>query len=202
MARYKTSRTLPAVLTVVIIIVAIAGIVGLARLIFTGSAPSTDTKAEVDIIQQALLNTKDGRSVSMTVRGPIVADEDFRSYRITISPTARNIQAYTGYLETVTSEETLPNNTAAYEEFVNALDKANLVAGKPFEEERNNLSGICAGGRVYEFAIRSGTVTEHMYWTSTCGGSRGSLKANVNQLSKLFLDQVPSGSDIARSLRL
>lgn len=201
MAKYRTSRILPIILTVIIIIVAIAGIVGLARLIFTGSS-SSNSKEQVNVIQEDLLSSIDGRSVSMTVRGPIVADEDFRSYRIIVSPNSRQFQSFNGYLDTVTRQETLPNNTAAYEEFVGALDKANLVAGQPFTDEKNNLRGVCATGRIYEFAILNGNLAQHVYWTSTCSGSRGSLKGNVNQLSELFLNQIPNGSDIAESLRL
>lgn len=200
MANYRTSRIIPTILTVVVIIVAIAGIVALARLVFTGSATKTD--AIVDTSQQDLLSTADGRSVSMTVRGPIVADEDFRSYRITISPSSRQFEAFTGYLDAVTDQQTLSNNTAAYDQFVHALDKANLVAGKPFEGDKNNVLGICATGKVYEFNVLNTGTSSEMLWTSTCGGSPGSLKASATQLSQLFLNQIPDSSNITASLKL
>lgn len=200
MANYRTSRIIPTILTVIVIIVAIAGIVALVRLIVTGSTSTTE--AVVDTSQQDLLNTADGRSVSMTVRGPIVADEDFRSYRITISPSERQFEAFTGYLDTTTSQQTLANNTAAYEQFVNALDKANMVDGKPFEGEKNNILGICATGKVYEFNVINSGTSDEMLWTSTCGGSPGSLKASAAQLSQLFLNQIPDGSNITASLKL
>ena len=202
MATYRTSRILPTILTVVVIIIAIAGLIALARLVFSGVGSSSSTKSEVNVAQQDLLNTADGRAVRMTVRGPIVADEDFRSYRITISPNARQFEAFKGYLDTATAQQTLPNNTAAYDEFVHALDKANLVAGKQFEGEKNNVLGICATGKVYEFALLNAGDTEAMFWTSTCGGSPGSLKGSASQLSQLFLNQIPSGSTIESSLNL
>lgn len=202
MANYRNSRILPTILTIVVIIIAIAGVVALARLLFTGAGSSSTSKDEVNVAQQSLLNTTDGRSVRMTVRGPIVADEDFRSYRITISPTARQFEAFKGYLDTATDQQTLPNNTAAYDEFVHALDKANLAAGKQFEGEKNNVLGICATGKVYEFALLSSGETDSMFWTSTCGGSPGSLKGSAAQLSGLFLGQIPSGSTIEDSLKL
>ncbi len=200
MANYRTSRILPTVLTIIIIVVAIAGLVALARLLFGGGGSSTPQA--IDTSQQSLLNTGDGRAVSMTVRGPIVADEDFRSYRIIISPSSREFKAFTGYLDAVTSQETLSNNTAAYTQFVNALDKANLTVGNPFPDEQNSVAGICATGKVYEFSLLTAGDIEETLWTSTCSGSPGSLKANANQLSQLFLSQIPSGSDIAASLRL
>lgn len=200
MANYRTSRILPTVLTIIVIVIAIAGLVALARLLFTGS-PS-DSGAEVNTAQQNLLNTSDGRAVSMTVRGPIVADEDFRSYQIVISPSERRFTAFTGYLDAVTDQQTLSNNTAAYSQFVNALNKANLVAGTPFEGDRNNTLGICATGKVYEFRTLNGGEATEMLWTSTCSGSQGSLRASVTQLSQLFLSQIPDGSNIETNLKI
>ena len=202
MARYRTSRILPTILTIVIIIIVIAGFVALARLIFSGATSSNSSKQEVNVAQQQLLTTTDGHAVRMTVRGPIVADEDFRSYRVTISPTSRQFEAFKGYLRTATGQQTLSNNTAAYDELVHALDKANLVSGKPFEGEKNNTLGVCASGKVYEFTLLNAGETDSMFWTSTCGGSPGSLKGSVSQLSQLFLNQIPSGSTIEASLKL
>lgn len=199
MANYRTSRILPTILTIVIIIVAIAGLVGLARFVFTGSTSKPPT---VDRSQEQLLDTADGRSVNMTVRGPIVADEDFRSYSVTVSPTSRQFQSYTGYLDVVTSQETLPNNTAAYDQFVNALNKANMVAGTQFEGEKNNVLGVCATGKVYEFSVLNAGTVEKMLWTSTCGGSPGSLKASATQLSQLFLNQIPNSVNVTTNLKL
>ena len=181
MANYRTSRILPTILTIVVIVVVIAGIVALARFLFTGSADPS--QSALDTSQQDLLNTSDGRSVSMTVRGPIVADEDFRSYRITVSPTSRQFEAFSGYLDAITDQQTLSNNTAAYSQFVHALDKANMAKGTPFEGDKNNVLGICATGRVYEFNILDAGDVDEMLWTSTCGGSPGSLDASATQRS-------------------
>jgi len=199
MANYRTSRVIPTVLTIIVIIVAIAGFVALARLIFGGGAG--DDKP-LDTSRQNLLDSSVGRGVSMTVRGPIVANEDFRSYKIFVSPTTREFKSYTGYLTNVTGEETLTNNTAAYEQFTGALDKANLIVGQPFEGEKNDVRGICATGKVYEFSLHYETSAVETLWTSTCSGSPGSLKASVTQLSQLFLNQIPDGSNIESSLKL
>lgn len=201
MANYRTSRILPTILTIIVIIVAIAGLVALARLLFTGSSSSSNTP-RVNVVEQNLLNTGADRAVSMTVRGPIVAEEDFRSYRITVSPSSRQFQTYKGYLDTIIDQQTLSNNTAAYEQFVYALSKANYAKGTPFEGERNDVRGICATGRVYEFNTLTSSDSTSMLWTSTCGGSPGSLRANAAQLSQLFLDQIPEGSSITSSLKL
>jgi hypothetical protein len=199
MASYKNSRTLPTILTVIVIIVAIAGLVALARfLFFSGSTTSTT----VDTSRDELLSSVEGKAVRMTVRGPIVADENFRSYQMTISPSSRDITTYTGYLGTVLERRTLGNNVAAYEEFVHALDKANFVAGQPLEGAANDVRGICATGRVTEFSLMNNGQPTETLWTSTCGGSKGSLRANVDQLSQLFNAQIPETPTLLSNIAL
>lgn len=201
MANYKTSRILPVVLVVVIVIVAIVALVSLARLVFF-SDNNSSTEQVTDTSRTALLNTSEGRSVQVTVRGPIVADEAFHSYRMSVSANQRSITTYNGYLDTVVAQNTLGNNTAAYEQFVYALDKANLAKGTAFEGEQNDIRGICAGGRVYEFSILNGAENVKTLWTSTCNGSRGSLDASVNQLTGLFNAQIPDATNLIRAVNL
>jgi hypothetical protein len=192
MANYRTSRIIPIVLVVVIIIIAIASLVSLARVVFFSGSSSKTTVA--DTSQEALLNTTVGHSVSMTVRGPIVADEKFRSYKIDVSSGTRSIKTYTGYLDTVVDENTLGNNVSAYDQFVHALDKANLTKGKQLEGDKNVTLGICATGSVYDFSIMDGDTVVKNLWTSTCNGSTGSLNASVTQLTNLFTNQIPGAT--------
>lgn len=192
MANYRTSRIIPIVLVVVIVIIAIASLVSLARVVFFSGSTAKTTVG--DTSQEALLNTTIGHSVSMTVRGPIVADEKFRSYKIDISSDARTIKTYTGYLDTIVDQNTLGNNNAAYDQFVHALDKANLTKGKQLEGDKNSTLGICATGSVYDFSILSGDKLVKNLWTSTCNGSTGSLNASATQLTSLFTNQIPGAS--------
>jgi hypothetical protein len=199
MARYGSSRVLPVIIIIIIVIVAVAGLVSLSRAIFfSGEA----APAVVDSSRDALLSTTAERSVRMTVRGPIVADESFRSYQITITPSSRSIVTYKGYLESVIDQVSLPNNVAAYDQFVHALDKANLPKGAELQGERNDLRGICATGQVNEFEILNNNESVKMLWTSTCSGSKGSLDASVKQLSNLFEAQIPNVDELTRSIKL
>lgn len=200
MANYRTSRIIPIVLVIVIIIIAIAALVSLARVVFFSGSPTTTV--QLDISRDALLNTSVNHSVSMTVRGPIVADEAFRSYKIDISPNARTINTYEGYLKTVVDQTTLGNSVASYEEFVNALDKANITKGKQLSEEKNDTSGTCATGSVYRFLVYDGTTIVKDLWTSTCSGSKGSLDASVTQVTNLFVKQIPGADSLIRKVSL
>jgi hypothetical protein len=201
MAKYKNSRILPTILVVVIVIIAIVALISGARAIFFSGSSTKDEVTDTTVA--SLLSTSVSSSVSMSVRGPIVADEDFHSYRIVISPTSRQITTYNGYLGTVIAQQTLGNNTAAYEEFVNALNLAKMTAGnEPKDEENNDVRGICATGKLSEFSILSNDMSVETLWTSTCDGSKGTLRASAAQLSNLFIAQIPDSEKLIRAVSL
>jgi hypothetical protein len=194
MYRGNSSRIFPIIIILVIVVIAIVALVSVGRAIFGGD--QNQAPSPTDTSRSTLLKTNADNSVRMTVRGPIVADEAFRSYRIVISPSDRTLTTYSGYMEQPLKDKQLSNNVKSYEEFVYALERANLADGAAFTGEKDDTRGICATGRVYEFEImQSGSVVKRL-WTSTCKGSPGSLKASSAQLQKLFLDQIPDHKDL------
>lgn len=198
---YKIRRLAPVAIVVLIIIVAIVVLVSLMRAILF--PPKADVESPVvDITQQALLDTSSDRGVRLVVRGPIVADENFHSYRITVTPSERRLQTFTGYLNEQVKEIKLGNNTRAYEEFVHALNLANMTEGTQFEGDANDTRGICATGRVSEFSLLHEGASVEMLWTSTCRGSVGSLEASVTQLTNLFINQIPNANSVIREVSL
>lgn len=198
MYRGNSSRIFPVIVVLVIIAIVVVVLVSIGRAIFGGGNDNTKT----DQGRQALLSTSVSHSVRMTERGPIVADEDFHSYQITVSPDSRNLTTYTGYLDQVVANKSLGNNAKAYEEFVYALDKANLMKGTAFTGEKDDTRGICATGYLYDFeVIDSGSTVKHL-WTSTCSGSKGSLKASTAQVKNLFLKQIPGNAELINKVNL
>lgn len=197
MYKGNSSRILPILLVLIVVAIAIAGLVSLGRMVFGGD--QTD-QTQVDVGRDSLLNTSVDRSVRMTVRGPIVAEEEFRSYQVTVSSTSRLLVTYSGYLENTIETKQYSNNVKAYEEFVHALDKANMMNGQAFEGDKDDTRGICATGDVYEFEVLRGGESVKRLWTSTCRGSAGSFKASVNQVEDLFLEQIPDSQDVLRNL--
>ena len=188
MYKSSSSRILPIIIVLLVVAIAIAALVSVGRAIFSGD---TAKGPKVDPGVESLLNTAVDRSVRMTVRGPLVADEQFRSYQITVDSSSRRLNTYSGYLDQTIDSVQLGNNAKAYEEFVYALNRANLMKGNELEDEKNDTRGICATGRVYEFEVLQGASAIKRLWTSTCKGSSGSLKASLSQVQKLFLNQIP-----------
>lgn len=204
MTKYTSSRLLPTFFIAVVVIVAVIGIVALTRLVFfSNQGASQQSQADKD--HTALLDTSSGSAVSMTVRGPIVANEDFRSYKIIVSPNERDMKTYTGYLNTVLKQENLSNNVAAYEEFVHALYKAGILVKRQLPSNSDDFRGVCATGKLYVFSILKDNKSIVDVWASTCSSSSGSLRAStsqLSQLSQLFQKQIPSATDLLRGLSL
>lgn len=192
--KYKLAKIIPVALTLVIIALVIAAVVSLARFMFF-SGPSTST-SNIDTSKEALLSTTADRAVTQTVRGPIVADEAFRTYQIKITPSSRTLTVYQGYLEQPVKAVTFGNNIQAYEQFVYALDKANMVKGNEAKGSVSDLRGICASGNVFEYKTLKADKVQKGLWTSSCAGSRGTLNASSNQLSELFTTQIPGAKAI------
>lgn len=200
----KLIRLAPILLIVAIAILSIILIVNLGRMMF-GSGDSSNKSSETsqqeqDTSTKELLTVETGRSVKMTVRGPIVANEDARSYIVEVSPSGRLLKVLKGYNGEVINQKDYANTSVSYDEFVHALNKANMMKGEAFTGEADDLRGVCASGYIYDFAIlKNGEVVKHL-WTSTCGGSKGSLLANTKQLQDLFASQIPEFKKVVNDL--
>ncbi len=193
MYRSSSSRVIPLIIFGVVLIALIIGLISAGRFLFGGNSKKTEeTKSIVQSARDELLKITTERSVRMTIRGPIVADENFTSYQVSVSPTARVYTVFDGYLDVVRENKSYENNNKAYEEFVYALDKAAITKpGKYNEEQASDLRGVCATGRLYEFEFLDGGSVKKHYWTSTCKGSPGTFGASVTQVTNLFAKQVP-----------
>lgn len=193
MYRSSSSRIIPIILVIVVMIAVVAGLVTVGRYLFGGNNQQRKEEQEkVATARDQLLTLANDRSVRVTVRGPIVGDDRFQTQRITISPASRVYTVYKGYLEDIDSQKSYDNNMQAYEEFVHALDKAQMTkAGKVEPEDATDIRGICATGRVYEYEIIAASGAVDRRWTSTCSGSPGSFGASVEQVTNLFAAQIP-----------
>jgi len=198
MANQRISRIIPIALTLIVVAVSIAALISLARNIFFPG--DVKTSSQSDISKESLLSTAIDRSVSMTVRGKIIADESFRSYKILVTPTSRNMTIYKGYLAEPIQSIPLENNTPSYEQFVYALYKANFMKGNELTGDNNDIRGTCAAGYIYEFQISKADKPVKRLWTSTCSGSKGSFSASVGQTTNLFIAQVPDAKTLINKL--
>ncbi len=196
MVKRKTRQIFTVGLTMIIIAVVIAALVSLARIVlFTSSTTTTN-----DTSVTSLLSTTADRVVRMTVRGPIVADEDYRSYQIIVTPNTRTMTTYKGYLNQAIDNKVLANNIPAYEQFVYALNNANYMKGNELTGDNNDTRGLCATGSLYQFEILQSDKTIKKLWTTSCSSTRGSLNATLSAITKLFSAQIPNSKALIDAL--
>lgn len=186
------------VLLLIFVAVAIIGLVALGRLLLGGT---TQTRKD-DPATKALLTTDADYSVRMTVRGPIVADEDFRSYTVTVSPSGREMTSFAGYDTRTVDSVTLSNTTDAYTQFVGALNRASFSTGRTLSDTANNTDGVCATGRLYTFEILEAQSTVSKLWTTSCSRGSGSFRGDAAAVRTLFLEQIPTSNGVLRAINL
>lgn len=200
MERSGLRRVFPIAVMLIIAVVAVVALVSIARTLFFGGSASPSASPKVNVGKQALTQTTNDYSVRMTVRGPLVADEDYRTYTVTVSPTARTMTTYKGYGQQQIDTSQLQNSTSAYEQLVYALNRAKLMDGTPLTGDSNDTRGVCATGTLYTFDVMQSGASEQSLWTSSCSGSVGSLKANLAQVTNLFSDQIPTFSTLLQKM--
>lgn len=191
MYRGSRPRILPIIVVIVIVALVVATLVTAGRMLFSGDSSKDNKKvSSSSLTEKALLNGSTDRSVRWTVRGPIVSNEKFRSYQITVSPSERTYVIYSGYLDQVTSTKTYDNNADAYEQFTYALDKTGISKTRDVPDA--DLRGVCATqGLAYKFETLSNNDADHTMWSSTCKDSPGTMTADALQVQALFVNQIP-----------
>lgn len=195
MYRGSGPKIFPIIVVVIVIALLIAALVTVGRMLFAGNS-TTQVPQVTSSIRNEVLDTGTTRGVRYTVRGPIVADEKFRSYQITVTPSSRVYVEYAGYLEREVRRETFANNMQAYEQFVYALDKADISVARDVTGG-DDMRGVCAtNGYLYVFETLAGNTASKTLWTSTCGGSPGSMGAPVARVHALFRNQIPDFTPI------
>lgn len=200
MYRGNSRRLFPILLVAIIMIIAIVALVSAGRALFSGKPAANQPTSSQDQDQNNLLDTATNRGVRVTVRGAIVAQENFRSYQIIITPNSRAMTVYQGYLGDVLDSKQYTNNVKAYDEFVHALDKANFTKGGEASKDKDDTRGICAGGTVYEYDLLDGTNSTKHLWTSTCSGSKGTFQASIDQVQNLFSKQIPDYGTLTKGM--
>lgn len=182
---------MPIIIIIIIVALIIAALVTAGRMLFSkGDTDKKDEQETSETFQEALLNTDGTHTMRWTIRGPIVADENYKSYQITISPTSRVFTTYSGYLDQVIDSKRYDNNADAYEQFVYALDKTGI--SKTRDADKEDFRGVCATeGIAFKFDILQNGADEKSAWSSTCKESPGTMTAGPLKLQALFVNQIP-----------
>jgi hypothetical protein len=148
--------------------------------------PSTDFSVE---------STK---TAEYSVEGPIVANENHRSYKITVTESQVIMKTYKSYGQIELGQKSYPNTTAAYSSFLSALTNANVTAMRRNSTTDASFSdkGVCATGR--KFIVDLDTSLSR--WSTSCDSKQGNAGFNMGRVASLFQRQVPDFGQLANGL--
>ncbi len=131
-----------------------------------------------------------GTTAQLISDGPVVANQEHRSVRITVESTQSKIELISGYDGSVIRQEVFPNTVESYTVFLRSLDTLGFskVSKSGVQDER----GQCPLGSRYVYKLTDGNRDVIRGWSSTCGtGSFGGVRASVRTL---FIRQIPPKS--------
>lgn len=179
---------------VIIGIVALVLIVG--AIFFALSGGLFGSKA--DVSRPKVSDVTVSRSVRMTVDGPIVANEDRESYRITVGYDRRTVEGMKTYTRDIVATQTFDNNRSAYTEFVYALDRAGYDKRRTVSDAQADPRGVCPNGYRYTFEILDSGRMIDSAWTSSCSNARGTMNTPGSTLRALFDKQI---TDLSQAIK-
>lgn len=142
---------------------------------------------------------KETNTVSYTIQGKLVGEEERRAVRITITQTERKAEILQGYDEAVIKTQVAANKQSAYDTFLRAL----VTAG--FNNSNKNVNsderGSCPNGRRFIYTANFSDQTKYRSWGASCSKA-GSFLGNKEIIRSLFENQIPEFDTFIRGTKL
>lgn len=185
---------------IILFVLVTAGLIWLIVILFSkafSTAPATTTTNKTPLVSYA----NSDATASMLIDGPVVVDEIHQALRISVDRSQSKVELINGYEGNVVREETFANNTAGYEAFLKALDKAlfdSPVSKSISADER----GYCPLRNRFVYTLSTGTKDIVRTWTSSCG--IGNYTGDRALTRTLFINQIPNDMlrDVIRGTRI
>jgi hypothetical protein len=166
-------------------------------LLIIGLVKNTSSSSNRSLVSSTATLTDDAMVNSVaryTVTSPIVADENYRETRITVSQNVRTVEVLHGYARVVEKTATLPNNKEAYKAFLGALSAAKFSTKR--DAVSANSRTTCVTGNHYYFELSLGSEKKVDSWTTSCSLNSGSFAGDNDAVAQMFRDQYPNYSDV------
>lgn len=139
---------------------------------------------------------------SMTIRGQIVGEDLHRRIRITVGQFQRRLDIISGYSGNIIQTQTFANSSAAYAEFLAAINGAGFLLERKVPEAQADPLGKCPLGQLYEFELNDSGEELSYLWSSSCGSNTGTLRGSSGTLQQLFKAQITDYSQLTSGVQL
>lgn len=181
--------------TFVVILLLIFGIVLITR----GGGSSSDNVTVGG--KPGLVDYADNTNaeVRYTLEGPINAAEQHRTVRMSVSPTIRQIDVIRGYEGEVIDRKTYDNNSNAYKEFLEALQRAGFTQEKGVKGNASSAAICPLGNRTHYQLVEKGENRTNL-WSASC--AQGSFGGNASLTTSLFQMQFPDYGSITSNVNI
>jgi hypothetical protein len=186
------------IITVVIALILVSwGLFSIANSIFrSGSSSNSAT-----LIDEAFAyDVNSAATAKLIVDGPVVANQEHKSYVIEVSQNVVSMKVYSNYGQKLVSEKSYQNSEEAYETFLSALDQLDVTArlkntnnDTDYEEQ-----GVCATGKRYILELDN----DVRRWSTSCSVKQGTAAASMRSVRLLFQKQVVDYRELVRGTGL
>lgn len=167
----------------------------------TGGVRGGDGLTQAEKNRRQVTTIHSGRSVRMTVYGPVVANEDRQSYEVTVTTSSRRFVAYNGYNQSQVESKDYDNSYEGYQQFVYALHRAGFDKERTISEDQADDRGACSAGKRYVYELFENGDMIKRVWTTTCGNAKGTFSGTNNVVRELFNKQIPDFRTVIKPLK-
>jgi hypothetical protein len=174
-------------------IVLIVFTISIGRSFTSSTKNTTATKAVFKLSDEATSNT----TIIIYAYGPVTANENFKTIKLSISNTARVGEVYKGYENALIAQKSYGNNSVAMSTLLGALDT--IGTGKERTPEKNTDEQSCPNGIRYVIEMRNGSDVKLRRWATSCEGVKGNFGANYPAVYNLLQKQFPEYSALSEA---
>ena len=164
------------------------------------SGSSTGTKKSKPGIVKLLDYENKDASLSVTVQGTLVGDDQRRAIRITITPEDRGVEELHGYDQAVVRSQHYKNTQSGYEEFLRAVNYSGFIT-----KRTSNLAderGVCPFGQTYIYDLIDNNDQVSHLWGNSCSAALGTFAGNGPAIRQLFQNQITDYVNFSSTVQL
>ena len=135
--------------------------------------------------------------VSLTIDGPITADQTHHSIAIVVDERTASAQLIKGYEGQVENSKTYTNNDYSFANFLLALKHAGFTLGNTDESVKDER-GYCPTGIRYVYELKDNDKEVRRFWSTSCNRD-GTYKGMADLTRTLFQQQIPDYDELANA---
>lgn len=186
---------------IVIIVFIFFAIVGTLALTNRGGNTANTAKS-ARITKLADYESSNSASVSWTMRGRLVGEDQRKAVRITVTRDKRTAEVLSGYEERVEKSVEFINNPEAFATFTRALDNAGF--GRERTVSQADDRGMCPLGNTYIYRLTEFGSEIMRTWSDSCTKKDGSFGggATASLIQQLFKAQITDYPKFVQNVRL